>query len=139
MDINRGSLFFNLSILSGAVFAIGVGPWGSDLFGTWFQPETKKNILITSGTIALVSFILYLSVKNAFQRSLHKVGLYNYSESALNYINTSGIKPEIIERIIKEGKKSESTRSVKYIWLDPDGKKYIVITNSKGVILEVAC
>ena len=139
MHINREPIFFNIFILAFAVLAIGGGPWSSDLLGAIFQPETKKHILITAGTISVISLILYLSEKNKFKRSLSKVGINYYTEAALSYINEAKISPDTIEQIIQEGNKTKSTNTIKYTWQNPEGKKYLVITNSKGVVLEVAC
>ena len=139
MQNNRESIYLNISVLSAAVFVIGVGPWGSDLFGSVFQVTTKNYILITSATISVINLILYLSEKNKFKRSLTQLGSNYYSESAISDITKENIKPEIIDTIIQNGNSKKRKSIITYTWENTEGLKYFVITDNNGVVLEVAC
>ncbi|USF86417.1 hypothetical protein [Candidatus Endoriftia persephonae] len=133
------SIFFSIFILSIAIFAIGGDPWSSDLLGAVFEKQTKNYILVASGIISAISFILYLSEKNKFKRSIKKIGNEYYSNTVASHIERENINPEVIEKTIQFGSSIKRNDIIKYSWVNPEGSKYLVITNLKGVILEVSC
>ncbi len=133
------SIFFNIFILSFSIFAISAGPWSSDILGALFEENTKRYILIISGCVSLITFILYLSEKNKFNRSIKKLGNNYYTQPAVDFIKKENISPETVDNIIKAGSVIKRNDSLKYTWTNPEGIKYIIITNTKGVVSEVAC
>ena len=139
MAIKNTSIFFNIFILSAALFAIGGGPWGSDLLGALFEQKLKNIIVITSGIISVIFFILYLSEKNKFKRSIKTIGNNQYSSTVASYIERENINPELIEKTIQLGSSVKRDDTIKYSWVNSEGDKYLVITNIKGVILEISC
>ncbi len=132
------SIFFKIFILSFAIFAIGIGPWSSDILGTLFEETTKRNILILSGCVSLIAFILYLSEKNKSKRSIKKLGNNYYTQSAIDFIKNENISPETVDDIIKAGSVIKRNGSLKYTWTNSEGIKYIIITNTKGIVSGVA-
>jgi len=132
------SIFFNIFILSFAIFAIGIGPWSSDILAALFDEVTKHYILIISGSVSLITFILHLSEKNKSKRSIKKLGNNYYTQSAADFIKKEKISPETVDNIIKAGSVTKRSDSLKYTWTNSEGIKYIIITNTKGIVSEVA-
>ena len=89
--------------------------------------------------MSLITFILYLSEKNKFNRSIKKLGNNYYTQPAVDFIKKENISPETVDNIIKAGSVIKRNDSLKYTWTNPEGIKYIIITNTKGVVSEVAC
>ncbi len=138
MPHRNTSIFFIISILS-FIALVGSGAWGADVLGFFFEEKTKKFILISSAIISVIAFILYLSEEIKLKRSTKKIGNSYYTQSAINFINNKNISPETIDNIIKVGSVIKRNDSFKYTWTNPEGIKYIIITNAKGVVSEVAC
>ncbi len=138
MSHRNTSIFFIISILSFTILT-GSGAWGADVLGFFFKEETKKYILIASAIISIIAFILYLSEEIKLKHSIKKLGNNYYTLSAIDFINNKNIPPETIDNIIKVGSVIKRNNSLKYTWTNPKGIKYIIITNAKGVVLEVAC
>jgi len=132
------SIFFMIFITS-IIVLVGTGAWGADVLGFFFEKVTKEYILIISGGISLVSFILYLSEDIKFKRSTKKLGNNYYTQSAADFINNKNISPKIVDNIIKTGSVTKRADSLKYTWTNQEGIKHIIITNKKGVVTEVAC
>ena len=132
------SIFFIIFVLS-FIILVGSGAWGADVLGFFFEKETKKYILIISASISIIAFILYLSEDIKYKRSIKKLGNNYYTQSAFDFINNKGISPETIDKIINVGSITKRNDSLKYTWTNQEGTKYIIITNKKGVVSEVAC
>ena len=136
MPHKNTSIFFIIFILS-SIILVGTGAWGADVLGFFFEADTKKYILIISGCISVVAFILYLSDEIKSKRSLKKLGNNYYTQSAADFIKNKDISPETIDNIIKVRTVIKRSDSHKYTWTNSEGIKYIIITDTKGVVSEV--
>ena len=95
MPHKNTSIFFLIFIFS-SIILVGTGAWGADVLGFFFEKDTKKYILIISGCISLITFILYLSEEIKSKRSLKKLGNNYYTQSAAEFIKNKNISPETV-------------------------------------------